>query len=83
MVHYRIQALREAEGRGGAHDITTRTSPYGYYATCSCGVITTRYTDTAREAFADAQEHEELQLCVVNDSHGYCYGQQCDLCMGL
>lgn len=41
------------------HRIITRTSPFGYYATCSCGHITRGgYSETARDAFyASKAEH--------------------------
>lgn len=36
---------------------TTRTSPYGYYVTCSCGWVSTEYRPTARGAWGDWNDH--------------------------
>jgi len=40
-----------------AAHIETRTSPFGYYATCPCGHISRGYFPTAREAYYDLADH--------------------------
>jgi hypothetical protein len=36
---------------------TTRTSPFGYYGTCTCGYVTTAYRETAKESWQDVLAH--------------------------
>lgn len=37
----------------------TRTSPFGYYATCSCGVVSPEYRGSHFEAWEDWVAHKE------------------------
>lgn len=43
----------------------TRTSPFGYYATCSCGATTGRYAESHEAAWEDWREHRRQMVATL------------------